>query len=544
MREETALIGDLLIILGFVKRILSMQPATQGKLPSISWFTFQRQKSYNEPDPVREWIAMEKTDVIIIGAGILGCFAARALTERSLSVLVLEAREDVCTGVTKANTGIVYTGCDTKPGTLKTELCVRANLDFERLCAELDVRFSRCGSLMAAFGPQAEAVLRSKLENGKTNGVPGLRLLSGEETLELEPNLSPKVSMSLYAPGTGTVDPWELGIAAFENARANGADFRFCEEVLGMERTGKGYLLQTPAGQYAARAVINCAGLNAAAVREYTKIPAIRIFPSAGDYLVLDDTVAGFVRHVISHEPERKGKGLTLTPTVDGNLLIGPTERERASAPDGETAEDGLCELAVLCAEVVPGLSLEQTIRSFSALRPNPFHVKEEGGVWVPEKRSISNFTIMAEEGLFSLIGIKTPGLTCAAELGKWVAREVCAYLGDPGPNPYFNRVRKGIPRVHALSAEERARLIDNDADFGKVVCCCRDVTRGEIREAIRRGAVTVDGVKRRTGAGMGRCQGGRCLQPVLEELARCSSRPPETIALDGPGSEVLRGKL
>ena len=483
---------------------------------------------------------MEYADVVVIGAGVLGCFAARALTGKALSVLVLEAREDVCTGVTRANTGVVYTGCDTKPGTRKTELCVRANREFDRLCRDLDVRFSRPGSLMLAFGQQAEAVLRRKLENGRENGVPDLRLLTREETLEQEPRLSPRVCLSLYAPGTGTVDPWELGIAAFENASANGAEFRFGEEVLRMERSGRGYLLETAGGAYSARAVVNCAGLNAAAVREYVKVPAVRIYPTAGDYLVLDDTAAGFVRHVIFHEPEGKGKGLTLVPTVDGNLLIGPTERERDTAPDWGTARNGLRELQDLCGEVAPELPLDLAIRSFSALRPNPFHVREESGVWVPEKRSISSFTLMAEDGLISLLGIKTPGLTCAAELGKLAAQEVCAYLGDPGPNPRFDPVRKGIPRLRGMGEGERGALIESDPDYGEVLCPCREVTRGQVLEAIRRGAVTLDGVKRRTGAGMGRCQGSRCLLPVLELLADRTGRSPEQVTKDGGASAVV----
>ena len=483
---------------------------------------------------------MERFDVAVIGAGVLGCFAARALTALDVSVVVLEAREDVCTGVTKANTGIVYTGTDTKPGTLKTELTVRANRDFAALCDALDVRFSRCGSLMIACGGRAEAVLRERLERGRENGVEGLRLLDREETLALEPKLTPDVTLGLYAPGTGTVDPWALGIAAFENAKANGADFRFNEEVTYMARTGDGYLLETPAGEYAARVVVNCAGLSAAAVREYTKIPAVRIFPTAGDYLVLDDTQRGFVSRVIFHEPEAKEKGLTLAPTVDGNLLIGPTERPRESAPDGATAREGLETLYALCEKIVPTLPLSETIRRFSALRPNPFHVREEGGVWAPEDRSISNFTVMAEDGLFSLIGVKTPGLTCAAELGKWVAKAVFAYLGDPGPNPDYDPVRKAIPRVHSMSEEERDRLIQQDPDFGEVVCHCRDVTRGEILEAIRRGAVTLDGVKRRTGAGMGRCQGGRCLLPVLEALAAERGLRPAQVTKDGGASFLV----
>lgn len=489
---------------------------------------------------------MERYDVAVVGAGVLGCFAARALTALDVSVAVFEAREDVCTGITKANTGIVYTGCDTKPGTLKTELCVRANRDFDRLCAELDVRFSRCGSLMTAFGPRSEAVLREKLAQGRANGVPGLRLLTREETLKMEPLLSPAVTASLYAPGTGTVDPWELGIAAFENARSNGAAFYFNAEVLHMERTAGGYLLETPAGQFAARAVVNCAGLNAAAVREFTKIPAVRIFPTAGDYLVLDDLFAGLVRHVVFHEPEEKGKGLTLTPTVDGNLLIGPTERDRGSAPDRATARatarEGLALLRAQCRQVVPKLPLDQVIRSFAALRPNPFHVREEAGVWVPEKRSISSFTILAEDGLISLIGIKTPGLTCAAELGKRAAALAAEELGNPGPNLRFDPTRRGIRRVHSMDETERTALVAREPDYGEIVCHCRDVTRGEVLEAIRRGAVTLDGVKRRTGAGMGRCQGARCLQSVLELLAQETGRSPEAVTKDGGASMVVTG--
>ena len=483
---------------------------------------------------------MERTDVAVIGAGVLGCFAARALTAKALHVTVLEAREDVCTGISKANTGIIYTGLDTAPGTLKTQLCVQANRDFDRLCAELDVRFSRCGSLMPAFGPRAEAVLRRKYEQGQANGVPGLRLLSAAETLEMEPLLSKRVTMSLYAPGTGTVDPWELGIAAFENARANGAAFHFNETLLRMERTAQGYLLETEAGQYAARAVVNCAGLRADAVREYTKTPAVRIFPTAGDYLVLDDTVSGLIRHVIFHEPEEKGKGLTLTPTVDGNLLVGPTERPREGAPDRATAREGVDFLRSLCAEIVPDLPTDQVIRSFAALRPNPFHVREEGGVWLPEARSISNFTILIEDGLFSLIGIKTPGLTCAAALGEHVAARVADYLGDPGPNPRFDPTRRGIRPVRAMAEAERAALIAREPDCGEIVCHCKQVTRWEVAEAIRRGAVTLDGVKRRVGAGMGRCQGARCLLPVLEALAAETGQPLETVTKDGDGSAVV----
>lgn len=458
---------------------------------------------------------MDHTDVAVIGGGLLGCFTARALTAYQLRVTVLEAREDVCTGISRANTGIVYTGCDTKPGTLKTRLCVRANRDFDRLCQELDVPFSRCGSLMAAFGPRGAAVLEKKLRQGRTNGVPGLALLGPEEVYAREPHLAPGVRLGLYAPGTGTVIPWELGAAAFESARSNGAVFRFSEEVLRMERTSSGYRLDTSRGSWAARAVVNCAGLRADAVREMTKLPAVRIFPTAGDYLVLDSPAAGFVRHILFHEPEERGKGLTLTPATDGSLLVGPTERDTVSGR--AVSREGLDTLYRLCAQVVPDLPLGEVIRSFAALRPNPREVREQEGVWTPADRSISGFTILEEDGLISLLGIKTPGLTCAQPLGEHAAALAARFLGSPGRNPRYDPSRRGIRRVRGLDEEARSALIRENPDFGEVVCRCRDVTKGEILEAVRRGASTVEGVKRRTGAGMGCCQGSRCAQAVLE---------------------------
>ena len=483
---------------------------------------------------------MVYTDAAVIGAGVLGCFAARALSALDISVTVIEAREDVCTGVTRANTGIVYTGCDNKPGSVKAAMCVRANAGFDALCRELDVRFSRCGSLMAAFGPRAEAVLEEKLRIGLENGVPGLRLVGPEELFAMEPLLCRDAVGALYAPGTGVIDPWELGIAAYENAVANGALFRFNERLLRMECSEGGFLLHTERETYRAKTVINCAGLNADAVREMLCVPTVRIFPTGADYIVLDDTVRGSIRHVIFHEPEKKDKGLTLVPTVDGNILVGPTERDRALAPDGATAAEGLRELEQLCAEIVPDLPLSEQIRNFSALRPNPRAVREQDGVWIPADRSINDFTIYTEDGLISLLGIKTPGLTCAAELGRSCAELAAEALGFPGPNTRFDPYRKASPRLRDMDEAERAALVETDPDYGEILCQCRDVSRGEVREAIRRGAVTLDGVKRRTGAGMGRCQGGRCMSEILAMLSAAQGVDPRAVTLDGPGSAVL----
>ena len=486
---------------------------------------------------------MQQRDIVIVGAGLLGCFAARALSAYELDVTVLEAREDVCTGVSRANTGIIYAGYDTKPGTLKTRLCVAGSRGMAALCRELDVPFSRCGSLMVACGARAETVLRRKLETGRENGVEGLRLLSGGEIRALEPNLTERVTLGLYAPDAGTLDPWALGIAAFENARANGVEFRFGETVGGIRRNGDGFALITDKETYQARAVLNCAGLVADRVRELCQTPLVRLFPNAADYLVLDDTARGFVRHVISHEPEEKGKGLTLVPTVDGNLLIGPTERGRTDEP-GATAEAGLAWLQRQCAQLVPALDLSQTIRSFAAERPNPYFVREEGGVWLPEERGVSSFTVLEEAGLVSLIGIKTPGLTSAKPLGDYACERLLNFLGGAARKPDFDPTRRGIPDTRRLSEAQFAAHVAENPDYGRIVCRCRRVSEGAVREAIRRGAVTLDGVKRRTGAGMGRCQGGFCMERVLALLAQERGIAVTAVCKDGPGSEVLYGTL
>ena len=487
---------------------------------------------------------MQKTDVLIIGAGLLGCFAARALAAYECSVTVLEAREDVCTGVSRANTGIVYAGYDTKPGTLKTELCVSANAGFAALCRDLDVPFSRCGSLMVALGERGERVLQKKYADGCTNGVEGLRLLSGREVLTMEPALTPHITGGLYSPGTGTVNPWELGIAAFENAAANGVEFRFSEAAVCITRADGGFVVASAAECYFARAVLNCAGLHADAVRELCETPRIRIFPSAAVYLVLDTTVGGHVRHIISHEPEEKGKGLTLVPTVDGNLLVGPTERDVTSPDGAPTGAEGLDLLRRLCTEIVPDLDLSQTIRSFGALRPNPYYVNFQNGKYVPENRGISSFTVLEEDGLLSLIGIKTPGLTCAAQLGHYAADKLIAHLGGAARKADFDPIRRGIPRPAEMPEDTRAAFIAANGDYGRILCRCQGISEGEVREAIRRGATTIDGVKRRVGTGMGRCQGGRCMQHIMELLAAQRGSAVSEITKNGDGEEIVYGTL
>ncbi len=503
---------------------------------------------------------MELYDAVVIGGGLLGCFTLRALTKYDVRAAMVEAREDVCTGISRANTAIVYAGYDTKPGTLKSQMCVRAARNFGKLCGELGVRYSPCGSLMVSFGPKGEESLRKKYAQGIKNGVRGLELLPRAQALALEPALSPRVTAGLYAPEAGTVNPWELGIAAAENAYDNGAEFYFNSEVTEITRAADGYLIKAGEAVLKAKGIANCAGLFADRVLEMLREPTVRIYPDAADYYVLDTKASGLIRHVIFHEPEEGDKGLTLVPTVDGNILVGPSKVPACARDDAfPTSGEGLERLCSLAAEVVPALRMDQVIRAFGALRPNPYWVRRDPatGAISRSERGVSSFTVFEAEdcpAFVSLIGIKTPGLTCAEELGRYAAERIVSALGGAGADENYNPVRRSPPKIAAMPIGERAELVSGNPAYGKIICRCRGVTEGEIIDSIRRcrpsggdgakrgpSAVTLDGVKRRTGAGSGRCQGGFCAQRITELLSEELGVPLASVLKDRPGSWLIR---
>ena len=435
---------------------------------------------------------MKQYDVVVIGGGVLGCMLARNLRRWNITTLLLEKEEDVCKGITRANSAVVYAGCDNKPGSLKAELTVRGNANMGRLCEELDVPFSRCGSLLVTYDEASVPRLEKKLKNGIQNGVPGVRLLSGEEAEAMEPMLKPGVVAALYAPSTGTVNPWQLGIAAFENAVKNGAEVILNTEVLGIRENANGFVVETNEDAYRCKMVFNCAGLSADKVQALAFPPSARLELDGAEYLVLDKN-ARKPSLVIFHQAESCGKGITAIPCVEGNLLISGV-RKSLGIPFGTTAE-GLQELHTAAKELLPDAEISKVIRSFGAVRPNPYTESGE---------SVHDFCIEnPAPGFYSLIGIKTPGLTCANELGLHLAEKAAAFL-QAEKNEAFDPRRKGI-----------------FAKDNEIICQCERITRAEIMEAIRRGAATVDGVKRRVGSGMGRCQGSRCslkIEKLLEE--------------------------
>ena len=440
---------------------------------------------------------MKPFDAAVIGGGILGCMTARNLTRYMMSSVLIEQAEDVCTGITRANTAIVYSGCDHHPGSRKAEMTVRSNASFARLCEQLDVPFSRCGSLLVAFGPNGERRLREKYRQGLGNGVPGIRILSGSEARTIEPMLSEQVVSALYAPTTGTVNPWQLGIAAFENARANGCEMRLSSEVLWIRTEADLYRIGTANGEILTRTVINCAGTRAAAVQNMVAETGTRIRLDGADFLVFDKAIPR-PEHILFEELE-EGKGVTAVPCTEGNLLL--DSPPRLYTEDFATSAEGIALIRELAGRMLPALDYSCVIRSFGAARPNP--VTADG-------RDIRDFCIgNPARGFYSLIGVKTPGLTCADTLGAYLSDLVAAELSAPR-NESFDPLRKAISQRPA----------------GNVVCQCENISEDTVREAIARGAVTADGVKRRVGTGMGRCQGSRCAYRI-GELIR------ETIADD-----------
>lgn len=483
------------------------------------------------------------SDVLIIGAGILGCFAARSLSCYALEINVIEKQEDVCCGITKANTGIIYRGYDQHPGSLKATLCKTASEHFPALCEELDIPYRKTGLLMLSFGPVANRVLQKKLAQGKENGITDVQILEESQVCQMEPLLCGGIRSALYAENTYTVNPWEMGIAAYENAAANQVHFYFGQEALRVARTKDGFLVETKDHTYYASRLICCAGLAADTVWEMLSKPSVKILPLAADYLVFDKSVGDSIRHVISVEPEEKGDGITLVPTADGNILAGPTRRSiKDQAHCTEADVGGILELQRKCRKLITSLSPSMVIRSFGAVRPNPYYVEKDGTL---SRKSINDFQILEEDGFFALIGIKTPGITCADELGRYLAQRLIGSLEHTPPlNASFSPFRKGILKLSDLLCEDPGLTgslpQDLPADYFEIICRCERISKGEVLEAIRRGASTIDGVKRRTGAGMGRCQGGYCMEKILHLLKEQTGKDVYEITKDGPGSEIL----
>ena len=476
---------------------------------------------------------MQNYDVIIIGGGVTGCAVARAMSRYAASVLLLERGEDVCSGTSKANSAIVHAGFDAKPGSMMARMNVAGSQMMPALARDLDIPYKQNGSLVLCFDEGGRPGLEALLERGRANGVEGLRIVERDELVQMEPNVGDTAVAALYAATGGIVCPFELTIALAESAAANGVDFRFDREVTGLSREDGGWRVTVGGEDYFAACVVNAAGVYADAIHNLTGAKPIGITPRKGDYVLLDKTAGGHVRHTIFQLPGPYGKGVLVTPTVHGNLLIGPTATDIDDKEGTATTAAELADVQRKSAMSVKGIPYNQAITSFSGLRAH-----EAGHDFILGE-------VPDAPGFFDAAGIESPGLSSAPAIGEYLAGLVAARLGA-AEKADFIPTRRGIPHVAALPAEERQALIARNPLYGRIVCRCEQVSEGEIVDAIRRpvGARSMDGVKRRVRAGMGRCQAGFCTPRVMEILARELGIPVTAVRKNGPGSELAVGVM
>ncbi len=471
-------------------------------------------------------------DVVIIGCGVVGASAAYELARYKLRVAVLEAAADIAAGTTKANSAIIHAGYDPEPGTLMARLNVEGNRLTGEICEKLQVPFKRVGSLVVAFSPEQLPTLRTLYDRGCKNGVPGLRLLSGEEARAMEPGLSEEVCGALLAPSAGIIDPWGFAIAMAETAVRGGVELRRDCPVTGIEDTGAGFVLHTPTGDVTARFVLNAAGVDADRVHEMLEPNDWHTLPSRGEYYLLDKSEHDRVSRVIFQCPGPEGKGVLVAPTIHGNLICGPNAEAVEDRLDLGNTAAGMAEVRAKASRSVPGVEWRQNIRNFAGLRANTTR---------------SDFIIeesKAHPGFIDLAGIKSPGLSSAPAIAKMAAEMLAADGLALEPDPDFVDKREHIVFKN-LSAEEKNELIRKDPRYGRVVCRCETITEGEIVAALHSPIPprSINGVKRRCNAGMGRCQGGFCGPRVQEIIARELGIDQAEVLLEQAGSTILTGR-
>ena len=467
-----------------------------------------------------------KTDVLIIGGGIVGASLAYELAKYQLDVVLLEKEAELSFGVSKANSGIVHTGFQSDPGALKTCLAVRGNVLYKELAKILDFPLVPVGELVVAFPGELEG-LKGMKETGEKLGIPGLEIVNRNWIDENEPGLSREIQFALLGPTAGVINPYETVYALAEQAAANGVRICCDHEVTGIQAVEGAWQVQTEKGFFTSRYVINSAGLYSDKIALMAGINVPRILPWKGEEYLLDRHAQWLTKRVIFPLPRKETKGVLVIPTVDGNTMIGPTAEAVPDCEEHSTSRSG--KLAVLASvrNLIPALKEEQIIASFAGVRPTT----KEGDFHIREDR----------EGFINLVGIQSPGITAAPAIAEQVSR-MLAQSTDLAPRDGYIAERKAIPRFRLLSNRERNALIKKNAEFGEIVCRCELVTKAEVKEAIRRGARTLDGIKFRTRTQMGRCHGSFCTMKIMSIMAEELQLPYEAISKRGKGTELIKG--
>ena len=468
-------------------------------------------------------------DVVVVGAGIAGCTAARELARYDLSICVLEAGNDIACGATRANSAIVHAGFDPAPGTLKARFNVEGSKAYPRWCDELGVQFRRNGSMVLAFDDEGRLKLEELVRRADANGVEGVRIVSGNRAREMEPNVSPEAACALVAPTGGIVDPYGFAFAAAENACDNGVAFFFNHRVDRIARADGGFNLEAAGEHFFARAVVNAAGLFADELNNMVSGERFSITPRRGEYYLYDTEYATTFERTMFQVPGPLGKGVLVSPTIHGNMLIGPNSVSQASKTDLSTTQEGLADIVERARRTWPAASLRGAITNFAGLRA----AGESGDFVIGEAADAPGF--------FNIACFESPGLTSAPAVATFIASQVAARLGADG-NPSFNPRRAPQLPFSAMTDEQRERAIASNPAFGHVVCRCCEVTEAEVVRALHGPlpVLSLDAIKWRTGAMMGRCHGGFCSPELVRIISRELGCAPDVIDKRLAGSRMI----
>lgn len=475
-------------------------------------------------------------DIAIIGAGVVGALAARELSRYDLRIVLVDRLNDAGAGATRANSAIVHAGFDAMPGSLKAKYNVAGAATMPALCEQLHVPYQNTGSVVLAFDDADRKMLDELKARGEQNGVPGLEILEGEALFAREPNANPDCTGALWAPTAGIVCPYELAIAAAECAAGNGVEFLREFAVKEINFTDEHFALHAADGRkICAETVINAAGVHVDDIARMIGDDSFNITPVKGEYLLLDKTQQGVVNTVVFQCPSPKGKGILVSPTVHGNVLVGPNAQEIDDRLSLTTTAAALQEVQLAAKRSLPDYQIRDTITSFAGLR-----ARCDRHDFVIEPSSIHPRFIHAG-------GIESPGLSAAPAIAKELAKLAVGTIAPDRPckKNDWNPGREKPIRVHELTTDEYAALVKEQPAYGRIICRCETISEGEILHAIHSpaGARDVDGIKRRTRSGMGRCQGGFCGTKLLEIIAQELGIPMEEVTKSGGNSQVLLGR-
>lgn len=466
-------------------------------------------------------------DVAIIGAGVVGSLTARKLSSYDLDICLIERENDVAMGATKANSAIVHAGFDAKPGSLKAKLNVLGSLMMESVAKELGVKYRKNGSMVLAFDEEELETLKLLLERGNQNGVPDMRIIDSDELHKIENEISENVKYALVAPSGAIICPYELAIAAAGNAMDNGCELVTNFNVISIKDCAEYFEISDGNEIIESKYVINCAGCFSDDIAALVGDESFKITPRRGEYMLVDKEFGCMVNHTLFRVPSKMGKGILVSPTVDGNLLLGPTSEDIEDKFDKDTTKTGLDTIIKSVAETIKNPPMRSVITSFCGLRSTP---------------DTGDFVInMPRERFVNAAGIESPGLSSSPAIAEYIAD----MLRNSGlkmiEKENFNPIRESSHKFHNMSNEEKTEFIKDHPAYGRYVCRCEGISEGEIVAAIHTNppARDLDAVKRRTRSGMGRCQGGFCSPNIVKILSRELNIPFEEVTKNG-GESII----